>query len=353
MPMKRKTRPTIRTQTTYRQHVVGWVTWGEDPRPVTDYTITSVRRMSGFNHPSYVWRDAMNSWCYGQNHLALRLQKICMQRAYARFRAQVTDRAEMGLFLAERKEAADLIALRLTTLASAARALRRGNLRRFARYLGIQLKRKHRQKGRWFSPRMFSNLWLEYWFGWAPMLGDIFNALEVLESPYPEGRARGSATIVEYKQSENNQISPYHMFYGHVNWRYSYHAKVSLTNPLLYRASQLGVINPATILWQLVPFSFVVDWLIPVKDFLETPTEFAGLELSRKFTTMKSSMRTTEAVWNSRDVLVNAKFEGITFSRRREFETPQLVWDIPTGLSLTRGATVISLLISLLSPNSA
>jgi len=39
----------------------------------------------------------------------------------------------------------------------------------------------------------------------------------------------------------------------------------------------MGLINPAEVAWELTPWSFVVDWFIPVGNFLEALTARAGV----------------------------------------------------------------------------
>lgn len=40
--------------------------------------------------------------------------------------------------------------------------------------------------------------------------------------------------------------------------------------PQLKRAAQLGLTNPTEILWELAPFSFVLDWILPIGDWLKS-----------------------------------------------------------------------------------
>jgi hypothetical protein len=37
---------------------------------------------------------------------------------------------------------------------------------------------------------------------------------------------------------------------------------------LLKTASELGLTNPVEVLWELVPFSFVIDWALPIGSFI-------------------------------------------------------------------------------------
>jgi hypothetical protein len=50
----------------------------------------------------------------------------------------------------------------------------------------------------------------------------------------------------------------------------------TLVNSRLAELQSFGVINPLSIAWEVVPFSFVVDWFIPIGATLEALTSTAG-----------------------------------------------------------------------------
>jgi len=53
------------------------------------------------------------------------------------------------------------------------------------------------------------------------------------------------------------------------------HATVN--GPELASLKQFGLANPLSIAWELVPWSFVVDWVLPVGEFLDACTATFGL----------------------------------------------------------------------------
>jgi hypothetical protein len=50
-----------------------------------------------------------------------------------------------------------------------------------------------------------------------------------------------------------------------------------LENPLLRSLAQLGVTNPAELAWELIPFSFVFDWVLPIGSYLGALDATLGL----------------------------------------------------------------------------
>jgi hypothetical protein len=65
-----------------------------------------------------------------------------------------------------------------------------------------------------------------------------------------------------------------------VTWQNDYEVRVflvyKLLSPVLAEMSSLGLINPAEIVWELLPYSFVVDWFVPVSAWLSALTADVG-----------------------------------------------------------------------------
>jgi len=275
-----------------------------------------------------------------------RAQNMC----YERFVNKIHETAELGLFAAERREAADLILQRVLTLRKGWLALRLGRFKEFLRLMRVQTPlKKHRGMVRNRS-KQASALWLEYWFGWSPMLSDIYTAVELIDSPYPDYKVFATARARDPGAPE--RVNPWGGTYNELReheFSFRMQADVSISNPMLYRASQFGIVNPATILWELVPFSFLVDWFIPVGNYLSSYSDFVGLEPRNAFTTERVTSK------NYCDALVannprrTTRFIGESFRLTRTLGIPRPVV-VPSefkGLSVTRGATAISLLIAL------
>lgn len=293
-------------------------------------------------------RNAISTHAFGrvitaQESAMLRAQ----QAAYAKFRSKSYDTAELALLFFERKEAASMINKRGLQFARAFMALRKGKFRTFLRLLGISPRHRHRHT-KWIRPQQAASLWLEYWFGWSPLISDIYSAVDVLQSPYPNrevtarSRRRTHLTIVTSGSNATDVTLDGFATYG-------YYAKVELDNPLLFRANQLGVINPATIVWEMIPFSFIVDWFIPVGDFLSAPATPAGVVLRDPSRTLKYEMWGSEKLWNSTTgyVFNSSRTHVVDFRRYLGHEQPKLPrFDFDT-LSLSRAASAISLIIAI------
>lgn len=137
--------------------------------------------------------------------------------------------------------------------------------------------------------------WLELQYGWIPLLTDIQGAIHHLAA---EGRVadalfyvRGSSTL-DYPTSrviQSVEGADYGevAIKGHVSELCAVSLWYRLNNPGLAELSSLGLINPAEIVWEVLPYSFVVDWFLPVSNWLSALTadlgySFVSGTLSRK-----------------------------------------------------------------------
>lgn len=51
-----------------------------------------------------------------------------------------------------------------------------------------------------------------------------------------------------------------------------------IEDPNVAWASSLGLLNPAVLAWESVPFSFVIDWFLPVGNFLQSLSTPLGVK---------------------------------------------------------------------------
>lgn len=295
-------------------------------------------------------------------------------KAYARFKDKVGTSASVGTTLAEYKQSVSMIAQRALQLYEFQRRLRQHDFDGAARALGQAAAPKSLRRykygkiprfdrGKRLKPRGLrkkpldlrpggkdlGNTWLEYYFGWAPLIGDIYNAVDVLQREIPPDKIKVSAsvkqkssTIIEEGYSSSSTVSNYTV-------SAKIGAYITVTNPNLLVANQLGLVNPAVIAWELVPFSFLVDWFVNVKDVLSSCTDLFGLTLSSAYHTKFS-----RSDWKRIDTYT---YPGYEYNNSRQAacvrfqrvlgigQGPTLKLLPPKHLSVTRGATAISLLL--------
>lgn len=276
-------------------------------------------------------------------------REIALSRAHSKLRDAIGARAQGLTGVAEWRQSADMIGDRATQLFRAANNLRKGNLPGFARELGVKTKRRHSK----ISPKKVSKnaggLWLEYWLGWAPLIGDIGNAVQVLQSAPPWDKIHGTGSC--YKTFNNSVTYPYFVrIVDSASTKVSVKlgAKVRCSNPNLFLANQLGFVNPASTAWELVPLSFVVNWFVNVQEFLDQFTTFVGLEIEHPYTTTFGTASGTYAedwLFPNPPPMIAAATKAVSMSRAPGIEQFSIVWRPPSALSVTRGLTSISLLV--------
>lgn len=143
------------------------------------------------------------------------------------------------------------------------------------------------------SKREIQNVWLEYRYGWRLLVKDIQDALKALHDtrtrrPVFRVTATSREETVQNFTINHLQLTDRYAPPGQVlndlSCRRVYKEEVTIkvryrdTTPLLGTLQQYGITNPALLVWELIPYSFVFDWLVPVGDYLSTIDTFVGKE---------------------------------------------------------------------------
>lgn len=230
-------------------------------------------------------------------------------------------KVNVAVTLAEAAKTSDLILGTANRIYRAYRSFRRGDVVGIASNLNI-------------TPRKLHKSWLEYKYGWIPLLMDVKNGAEFFAQQHLGRPVRFvvSATeevVASYGYTEDlSSFKP-----GSSRVRYttiSCKAKVKiwceLSNPHLSAVQQLGLTNPALVAWELVPFSFVFDWFISVGDYLQALSAFHGVTVRRA---MGSTVKTASGY---RDTRIAARTVGSTY------EAPYQNTLAFTGRAYTRAA---------------
>lgn len=232
-----------------------------------------------------------DTWAFSSTHtIPTGLMADALNRARQKCLDRLGSSAGWAENIAEYKQAASMMGARLWTLARAWKMLKSGNLIEALRVLNISpdsLVIGGIPSRKW-TPRNVSRhyaaLWMEIHFGWSPLLNDIYETLDILSSKPEPGHVSESACRFEsfkyYAKGDKSTGLPY--FYGDhetIAWgRISF--RWEITNPNLYLASRLGVVNPATLAWNLLPLSWFVDWIVDVSAFLNNWSDLFGITLT-------------------------------------------------------------------------
>lgn len=173
-------------------------------------------------------------------------------------------------------------------ITDAYRALRRGDISGYSR--AIPLRERHKQsllrRGPMDIRSSAPSIWLESQYGWLPLLGDIHTGITNFHSRVESGyriRAVGTGRQVEvrprYLYGDTGIVRTYETQY--TRHRVKYIIDYEVDHSRLANMQSWGITNPLLLAWELLPYSFVVDWFYPVGDWLSQVGYQLGLYFSR------------------------------------------------------------------------
>lgn len=186
---------------------------------------------------------------------------------------------EVGVALLEARGAMDLIGSSARRLASAMSAVVRKDSKGIARALGVPSVKK--------AAVTSADLWLQYNFGWAPIVSDIVGACALLSDEEVHRKIRLNARSRSYQFFKTTRVASTSTPDGFVRYKvtetykdkveYSVSLWYSLVAEELRRLAQWGGTDVLGTAWAVVPYSFIADWVLPIGDVLEAYSASVGL----------------------------------------------------------------------------
>lgn len=254
--------------------------------------------------PSSAWVNCSNSgytWDFDPRQVAInRLLESLKQ-----------SKGNLLTSLAESGKTAAMVANTATRLATAFRSLKKLRLAECGEALGInftsrytkrfyfnaaqlRMKERHRKYKHIRHPsgrvstdlqQFAANTWLELSYGWRPLLSDIHSQAENLarvlvkhEFVTRSGRASAKADKkTTWKVLDGNEGLWETSYTSIQTSRVTYVVRYRIQDGLLNTANTFGLLNPLEVAWEIVPFSFVVDWFLPIGNALSNLTATTGL----------------------------------------------------------------------------
>nr|QDH89396.1 MAG: hypothetical protein H2Bulk35551_000003 [Leviviridae sp.] len=186
-------------------------------------------------------------------------------------------------------------------------------------FRNVQRRRDRNPRRRRYSSRVLASDFLEGEFGWIPLLQDIHALTStVCQKAIPPEWVKATSQFPYNQVVKSGSASALLTSTFSGRGRCTMSARVSISNPNLWLANRLGIINPAVVAWDLVPWSFVVNMFVNVNQILSSLTDTVGLTLTNGSTTTSSSVlleqtyytrvSASEAYYNFSNV--NSKFRG-------------------------------------------
>jgi hypothetical protein len=258
-------------------------------------------------------------------------------QAYDKLKSLIVDKSSFGETAFQLDKSVKTIQKRALQLATFTLAVRRGQFRTAANILRIPEPRNRH------PVRESGSNWLEYHLGIEPLVKDIYNAVDLIQHPVKPKHlvARGWASE---KWSQYNP-APWSVsnYWELSKIRIQYQCDVEVSNPTLWLANSLGIVNPAQVAWQLVPLSFILDWFVNVESFLGQASDFWGLNVTNASTTLTYFGQWKET-WSVYGWISSYGVYGMT--RSLGLILPSLGKRPVKALSWQRGLTAVSLLLN-------
>lgn len=285
-------------------------------------------------------------------------------KAYERFADKVGDTAGWAENFAQFGKTMDMIANRGFQMYNFAKNLRKGNFAAAAGVLKTPIPQKVSKK------KALSQNFLEWEYGWSPLLRDISTSVSILTDTdfgvrKLEASAKASNGWASITRSPNGDGELVWTQASSMSAKIRISAEAQITNPNLYLAGAMGVIDPA-LPWKLVPFSFVVDWFYNVEQVISSLTPFLGVTFRNACNSQKvTGAYTSTAIGHkTENIYVDGtpptSYRGsvydLTVSSRRSqhykrllgLPGPTLVRKPFKGFSPERGAQAMALVFSVL-----
>lgn len=246
-----------------------------------------------------------------------------------------------GVAAAEARKTFGMVENRTSRVFRALLQARRGHFLAAAKTLDLPNLNKFSRS----TSMKMADFWLEYSFGWKPLLSDIKGAIDeydrITQSPLPFVTGIGNMkesqeSFYDYTSSTSYPTSSRMPHFRTEIQNKVWFAKTRIDyvvgNKALADSSRLGILNPLEVAWELFPWSFVIDWFIPVEGYIRAFTADAGLVYLGGTTTEFCSADVLAKYIPQPISGYDIEGSGEAYRRRKQFK--RLVHNLPPGLPI-------------------
>lgn len=257
-------------------HKYGWIEAKGTRRQASNFSDSSYFYQNNPNWPvpgtyTNVIQEHQNSGTFPNiletqtNELVDEVSRLATGKLLDQLKGDGTNLANM---LGERKQLENQIVTTMRRLGNTALALKRRDLKAATRYLFGDGRKAVRLKG-----KVVADWWLELQYGWKPLLSDVYGLVT-------ESHKREASRVMAFRASSSQQIG----FQSGQSWAIDPLGKncstvvsqarakyVVMASPdgILSAPASLGFTNPLEVAWEVTPWSFVVDWFLPIGSYLD------------------------------------------------------------------------------------
>lgn len=186
-------------------------------------------------------------------------------------------RVNLAQAFAERKQIANMFSSTVRRLCAAFRSVKRGNPKEALATLGQPFTNPRRYgKGA-------AQDFLAMQFGWKPLMSDLYNVFQALGPADGRlllqgvGRHGDMINSKSFAPSGTPSLRRDVVRYRETSATVKTTLDFAISDFVALAAAQTDLVNPLAVVWELVPFSFIGDWILPIGDYLESLTATQGL----------------------------------------------------------------------------
>jgi hypothetical protein len=123
-------------------------------------------------------------------------------------------------------------------------------------------------------------------------MADVHDSIKLFQEGLRKKAQLMHSTRVQ-ERSDSNVIDSSNLYYDSWEDKARYVGKVfyKVNESQLSNLHQMGLINPLEVAWAVVPYSFVVDWFLPIGNVLEACTASYGVDFVDGYHGLKAEYR--------------------------------------------------------------
>lgn len=211
--------------------------------------------------------------------------------------------------IGELKESVRMVGGTARTLATSFVRLKRRDFRGALKALGVDANRTQVLKVQSDARFGAGNAWLGMQYGWLPLIGAARDAAEACGSRL-RPRTATFKTIMKASEGEVFGTGGNFSATGFANRSYQMLWRISEQEQFT-TLEEFGFLEPELVAWELMPYSFVVDWFIPIGNFLQARSVLNKLE-GRFVRSERWRARAWIGTSPNHDILSGTSFRSIT-----------------------------------------
>lgn len=264
--------------------------------PVNDHSVQLFEKDdAGYHKEQHHFDSNGEEWAwslFGQtfDHIAGALPSVpshldgVYDRALARVAGNASSiDANIAQDVGELSQTTRMISNHVRRITQSLRALKRGNASDAIRIL-LDPRSKRRSGGANIISGGIAKAWLELQYGWKPLLKDIEIGVEkirkadlsrvVVKVARASTRSEGKDATIVASEGPSWEVGTR---YTYTTTTVRLGVRYKIADPLVSYLAQFGFTNPINLGWELLPFSFVYDWLHPIGSYLSALSQWDGL----------------------------------------------------------------------------